>query len=69
MYCVYIIYSKNLDSYYVGETLDFIVRLDEHNAGKYQGSYTTKAKDWELFYRLDCPSREVARKIENHIKK
>jgi putative endonuclease len=31
MYCVYILHSNSLDSYYIGETVDIEKRIKEHN--------------------------------------
>ena len=31
--------------------------------------YTSKADDWELYFTLACESIDIARKIEQHIKK
>ena len=67
-YCVYIIYSIKLDKYYVGETSDFKKRLEEHKTGFYEKSFTSKAQDWELFFRLDCKSKLQSIRIEKHIK-
>ena len=69
MYCVYIIFSESIDSYYVGETIDVVERLEQHNSGFYNASYTKQAKDWILYHKIDCDSRKQARKIETHVKK
>jgi putative endonuclease len=69
MNCVYILYSKTLDSYYVGETVDFEDRLNQHNIGFYHSGFTKQAKDWGLFHKIDYYSRSHARKIEAHIKR
>jgi len=69
MYCVYILYSDSLDSYYVGETVDLENRILEHNTSFYKKSYTSKIKDWKLFLLIECKDRIQARKIETHIKK
>jgi putative endonuclease len=68
MYCVYILYSELLNSYYVGETEDITERLIQHNTGFYNSAFTRKANDWKLFYVLECKSRIQSRKIETHIK-
>ena len=46
MFYVYIIYSLELNRYYVGYTSDVIKRLAEHNTGI--STFTAKAGDWEL---------------------
>ncbi|MFC3976877.1 GIY-YIG nuclease family protein, partial [Belliella kenyensis] len=30
-YCVYILYSKSVDRYYIGYSIDMLSRLDQHN--------------------------------------
>jgi putative endonuclease len=69
MYFVYILYSKTIDKFYVGETVDLAARLDLHNNGEFDLSYTKQARDWMLYFKLECPDRTVARRIELHIKK
>jgi putative endonuclease len=69
MNCVYILYSKTIDTYYVGETVDFEERLNQHNTGFYDSGFTKQTKDWDLFHKINCNNRSQARKIEAHIKK
>ena len=64
-YC-YIIYSKSLNRFYVGETSDFEQRLSFHNLGF--SEFTSKATDWELFLLIECRDRAMASAIERHIK-
>ena len=64
-YC-YILYSKSLNRFYIGETSDFEQRLLYHNIG-YSG-FTSKANDWELYLLIECTDKFMARKIEKHIK-
>ncbi|MBR9853644.1 MAG: GIY-YIG nuclease family protein [Algicola sp.] len=66
---VYIIYSKKLDKYYVGESNDVDLRLFQHNSGFYKNSYTAKIDDWKVYLTIACISRSQSRKIESHIKK
>ncbi|MBS1653459.1 MAG: GIY-YIG nuclease family protein [Bacteroidetes bacterium] len=65
-FSVYIIYSTQLDRYYVGYTSDLRKRSDEHNTGV--SSYTSKANDWVLKHSEEFPSRELAMKKEKEIK-
>ena len=69
VFSVYIIYSNKLDKYYIGETIDVVERLVQHNQGYFAKSFTSKTNDWSLFLRIDCDSRVQARKIESHIKR
>ena len=67
---VYILFSKRLDRYYIGNTdLPPDKRLKQHNQACNPGSYTTKGIPWSLYLVLKCISREQARKVELHIKK
>lgn len=65
----YIVYSKSLNKFYIGESENLNQRLELHNSGFFKGSYTSKVSDWELFYYIKCSSRKQARAIENHVKK
>ena len=66
---VYIIYSKSLDKYYVGESEDANKRLVLHNSAHFSNSFTARARDWRLVMTLTCENRVTARKIEVHIKR
>ena len=68
MACVYILYSLNLDKYYVGSCINFENRIVEHNTGVISGAFTTRASDWTLFHKIDHLDYQQARKIELHIK-
>jgi putative endonuclease len=69
MFYVYILYSKSLNRFYIGQTIDIQHRLMEHNTGIYSNSYTKKTSDWELYFYLNCNSKSQALSIEKHIKK
>jgi putative endonuclease len=69
MACVYILYSRSLNRYYVGSCLDLDLRLTEHLNKKFTEGFTTKADDWELYYSMLDLEYMQARKIENHIKR
>ncbi|MGZ0015839.1 GIY-YIG nuclease family protein [Yeosuana sp. AK3] len=65
----YILFSKTLDQFYIGETEDLEERLIQHNSGFYDSAYTKKASDWVIYHLIECNQRKQARKIETHIKK
>lgn len=67
-FTVYIIYSPSIDQFYIGQTSDLEKRLQEHNSHVYSQSFTTRSEDWEVFFTLECVSREQALKIEKHLK-
>lgn len=63
---VYILYSTELDTYYVGETANLEDRLFRHNNS---GSRSTKkAKDWKLVYQEEFATRAEAVRREREIK-
>lgn len=66
---VYILVSPSAGIYYIGYTKDLANRLDMHKNGTFEGSFTSREKDWQLFYHLECESISQARRIEKHIKK
>ncbi|MBN8650088.1 MAG: GIY-YIG nuclease family protein [Cytophagales bacterium] len=66
MHFCYIIQSQSLGKFYVGETSDIEQRLKFHNSGF--SEFTSKAKDWQIYLLISCKNREIARKLENHIK-
>ena len=68
MFFVYILYSVSTNAYYIGQTLDLEVRIEEHNSKFYDKTSTAKAKDWELYFSINCETRTQAILIESHIK-
>jgi len=70
MYYVYIIYSKDIDKYYVGYTHDVDLRLSQHNStNSYYSKTTAKACDWNLVHVETLIDKSVAIKREKQIKK
>lgn len=65
---VYILFSKTLNKYYIGEAIHVESRLIEHNSGFYKKAFTSASKDWSLFLTIECQDRVQARKIETHLK-
>ncbi len=67
---VYILYSKMIDHYYIGYTIDSIeVRIEKHLSNFYRNKYTAQVKDWQLYLQIKCETNNQARQIVNHIKK
>ena len=66
MFYLYILYSANLDSYYVGATADVAERLKRHLSNHH--GYTAKAKDWEIVYTATFESKTEALAREKMIK-
>ena len=69
-YFVYILFSQELNRYYVGSTvLSIEERLERHLTDFYGNSkFTHKAKDWQIVHSIECQSLNQSRRIERHIK-
>ena len=66
---VYIIYSQSINRFYIGESMNPDVRLQQHKSHFYKNSSTKIADDWELFLVIECNSKKQAIKLERFIKK
>ena len=64
---VYILYSKSLDKYYVGSTIDFERRFHEHT--HYTKHFTAMARDWEAVFVEPCEMLAIARRKEYWLKR
>jgi putative endonuclease len=67
MFQVYILYSEQLDRYYIGQTENLGERLRSHRSGI--SRFTSIAKDWIVVYTEDFVTREEAIKREYKIKR
>ena len=67
----YILFSKKLNRFYVGSTIEKAEdRLEKHLSKFYDGfHFTHSANDWSAFLSIQCKNINQARKIETHIKK
>ncbi|APD05936.1 hypothetical protein UJ101_00389 [Flavobacteriaceae bacterium UJ101] len=63
---VYILYSKTLDRYYIGQTQNLEERIKRHNS-KHKG-FTGKTNDWVILYREVFANQREAIKREKEIK-
>jgi len=69
MACVYILYSKSVDRYYVGSCLNLSERIWQHQNKYFKGSYTSRADDWKVYLVIDQLAYPAARSVESHIKR
>ena len=69
MASVYILFSKQLDRFYIGSCRDLSYRINLHLKKEFVKSFTTKADDWKLYYSIDDLIYRQSRQIETHIKK
>lgn len=65
-FTVYAIYSESIDIIYIGQTNRLEKRIQDHLSG--YSTYTSKAKDWKLFYTEEFNSRSEAVKREKQLK-
>jgi len=66
MYWVYILYSKGLDKYYIGQTSEISNRIQSHLNKK--NFYTSRANDRELVFAQETKDRTEALTLEKKIK-
>jgi putative endonuclease len=69
MHFLYIIYSRSIGTYYVGETHDMDERLVKHNNHIYSKGFTKSANDWIVALKFECRSREDALYLERFVKR
>ena len=69
MHFLYIIHSKSVNKYYVGETTNVENRLILHKEGRFRRAFTKIAKDWEIVLKFECADRSEALFLESFIKR
>ncbi len=65
--CVYILYSKKWDQYYIGSTTDLMQRVEAHNLGRNKS--TRGGAPWIVQYQKQYESPKEARQQEYALKK
>ena len=69
MHYLYILYSEKLDHYYVGESENPEIRLEQHNTHYFRSNFTKVAEDWKIVLSFSCDSRDDALYLERFIKR
>ena len=69
MHFLYILYSKKLNRYYIGETADVSFRLKLHLDKAFSTSFTSKSDDWELVFSFQTQTKEDSLYLEKFIKR
>ena len=64
---VYILHSEKLNRFYIGFTTNLEERLIFHKNAENR-KFTHNASDWNLFFTIDCTSKQQGLQIEKHIK-
>ena len=69
MYKVYVVYNRDNDKFYIGQTKDLDSRLELHNDKAFTKSYTARFDgDWNLIYSEQVLDRKEALKREKQLK-
>ncbi|MBK7816411.1 MAG: GIY-YIG nuclease family protein [Chitinophagales bacterium] len=63
----YILRSEELGKYYIGHTCDDLQNRIQKHLSDHKG-FTSKAKDWELFYAEEYSTKELAYAREREVK-
>ena len=66
MYYTYILFSKKLGKFYVGQTENLTQRIIDHNVGRTK--YAKKGIPWKLVYFFELSNRPEAVRLEKKIK-
>ncbi len=67
MYYVYMLFSKQHDRFYIGQTKDLKRRLKQHNDGEVKS--TRPYRPWLMVHTEAFPTRTEAMKREHFLKK
>ena len=68
MFYVYILHSSLLNQFYIGFTSNLEQRLELHLSPTENRKFTAKAKDWTIYFKIECETKTQALAIEKHIK-
>jgi putative endonuclease len=66
-FCTYILWSDQLQKFYVGSTNNLEKRIVQHNTG--QGKFTSKGAPWLFVWSFISKDRKEAFNLEHKIKK
>ncbi len=66
MFYTYILYSKNIDKFYVGYSSNLEERICKHN-NKHKG-FTNQTQDWEIVFSKAFQTKIEAQSCEKKIK-
>ena len=69
MYYLYVIYSKSVNRYYVGESPNVENRLRMHQNHYFKNGFTKAATDWEVLLSKECRTKDDAIYLEKFVKR
>jgi putative endonuclease len=67
-YFVYAIYNLQNDKIYIGQTVDLVVRLSQHNDSSFKKFTSRYSGNWVFVYQESLSSRSEAIKREKQLK-
>jgi len=68
MFTVYALYNKNYNKIYIGQTLDLVKRLVEHNTHLFKGYTSRFDGEWIVIFTEDHKTRSEALLREKQLK-
>ena len=68
IYYVYVIYNHPNDKIYIGQTIDLIARLKQHNDSSFKKFTSRYSGEWILVYKESLESRSKAIIREKQLK-
>jgi putative endonuclease len=69
MYYFYILYNSTIDKFYIGQTSNLELRLNDHNKTTHKVKFTAKSKGmWSVVYKEPFKTRSEAMKREKYVK-
>lgn len=69
MHYLYILCSKKIDKFYIGESPDILNRLAQHNSHYFDKAFTKAAEDCEIVLSFQCDNKADAIYLEKFIKR
>ena len=65
---VYVLYNFQNDKIYIGQTIDLIARVKQHNDSSFKKFTSRYSGEWVLIYKELLPCRSEAVKREKQLK-
>ena len=69
MHYLYILHSKEIDKYYIGETANLEHRILQHNTHYFPKNFTKAANDWKIVLSFKLDNKEDACYLEQFLKR
>ncbi len=69
MTTLYILHSKTINKYYIGQTQNIQQRIVQHNTHHNKKGFTKAAIDWEVVFTFENQNKTTILKLERFIKR